>query len=347
MRARIDGVKVAHIGVTRGRAWVRRLPLLAVMLSGCTCGSGTPGPPAATPTRQAPPTAARASNLPAAAPATAPSGGPAAAAPAAADPARRATCESYVAVLSGKQTDAALLASAEVQWLAQQAPDLATCGAVASDSADVCKPISKWRPCPTCEEIGTQGRKPDVRTDDCYTVWSIMHELETSPNGRAFMLDECLTPDKDAADLCNGLIQGLRSGNCSAAGSAAPLCQAMTSLDAAQCVAMPGLPEDLPTQCKSRIASRGFLAKGLTALADAGGPKEAAVVEEWGDSDRLQRHAAAALGRPGACDAFAAAAVQVCVEKQMAVFPPTLPPQGEPTPLPTHEGSPPPQPQTS
>jgi hypothetical protein len=65
----------------------------------------------------------------------------------------------------------------------------------------------------------------------------------------------------------------------------------------------------------SRIASRGFLAKGLSALADSGVPKDAAIVEDWGDSDRLQRYAAAALGRPGACDAFAAEALQLCVEK--------------------------------
>lgn len=329
MGARIDGAKVALLRVTpardfgkRGRAWARRLPLLALMFSGCTCGSNTPAPPAPTPNRQAPPTAARASDLPATAPTSAGANAPAAAAPAPNDPARRATCERYVAVLSGKQTDPSLLASDEVQWLAAASRPLVTCGAIAADNVDACKSVSQWRPCPTCEKVGTPGPKRPI-TNDCYSSWAIFHELKTNAKSRAYMLEECLAPDQEWADLCGGITQGLRSGDCSAAGKAEPLCRAFMTLDPALCAPIEGLPSDLPDSCRQRIAWRGFLAKGLAPLADT--PiSDPAVTAEFGDPVRLQMYAGAALGRADSCRTFEAEALKFCTENQMMVAPPTI-----------------------
>src|SRR5262249_42208398 len=86
--------------------------------------------------------------------------------------AANSACEGYVAVLSGKKQDKALLATPEVQKLAAGAQDLVACGAVMLDSDEFCKQLGK-------DKVTT-----------CRDRWSIFHELRAHPDGRGFIFTD-------------------------------------------------------------------------------------------------------------------------------------------------------------
>jgi hypothetical protein len=226
--------------------------------------------------------------------------------------ARRAVCERYVAFLSGRERDDALLDNPDVQALAQQSADLVMCGSVVRDSDLLCR-----RFFPT-------ERGPSIV---CRHMWSIFHELRAHPKGRSFMFDdidreEWQSPPSVDSATCDALQEALRSGDvnkCARSGDLESVCRAYMRLDQSLCrvhgrlaeVELPsrkaGEPEKLKLKtvleesCRETIESRAPLARGLTAIAKTGPPRE-------------RELAKAALGQTDACASYAQSALQSCVE---------------------------------
>jgi hypothetical protein len=211
---------------------------------------------------------------------------------AAAASARRATCEHYIATLSGREQDAALMNNPEVQGLVGQVPDLVICGAVWRDSEDV------------CQKLMPMDRGPNM---ECRRTWSIFHELRAYPSGRSFVFDdidrqECIFSDAGPTG-CDAFLAAMRSGdvkNCEATGGAQSICRAYISLDTSLCHAEGKLKgPQLDAECRKRIENRRFLAQGLQQLADAGPLPE-------------KEMAKAALGQADACESYRKSALQLC-----------------------------------
>jgi len=224
--------------------------------------------------------------------------------------ARRAACERYVAVLSGEKQDAALLDDKEVHTLAAGLPDLVTCGAVRSGSDLACKRLMP-------EEHGPGSM--------CRQMVDIFIDLREHPQSRSFLFgeidwQECRRVASMRA-FCDSLRQAVRSGDpkeCAKTGDGESWCLAYMKLDPSLCrlqgklATIEVLDEkenpprkrkvkaELEEGCKTTIASRSFLAKGLPALAESGPPRE-------------RELAKAALHEPSACATYAASALQLCL----------------------------------
>jgi hypothetical protein len=309
---------------------LRRAPILALIFSGCTCSEEpavTSAPPAAveaaaTPTA-VPPTAPAPTATAAAAPQDAPAAPPAIAAD---SPPSRSACDRYIAALSGRTQDAALLESADLKAVLQVAPDLGTCTAVASDSDALCQKLFPVESGPTMM---------------CRHTRAIFHELKNYPQGRSFMFTEidwqgCRGIPVMPATVCDAMRDALRAGDveaCAKAGDAASICRAYATLDKSVCrlegelakatFSMPdkkegetGKVELKPAaekSCRQLIESRAFMAKGLKALAESGPAREKALAK-------------AALGEPDACATFAEPALELCAGRTSAAPPAQVPP---------------------
>lgn len=228
--------------------------------------------------------------------------------------ARRAVCDRWIAVIAGRLHDAALLAHPDVQALAMQEPDVATCGAIAADTKAPCAVFVG-----STEEI--RGNRKD-----CIGAWSIFHELRAFPKGRGYMFDEAQVDDckgfAPMAPLCEPFRDALRSGEpaeCAKAGALAPVCRAYLAADPSLCrVESPdlaGLDED----CRKQIERKALYRTGLKGLAASGTARERAFAQ-------------AAMGQRKACAAFDEAAKARCVA---AGQPPAPTPAVPPTPGPT------------
>jgi hypothetical protein len=231
--------------------------------------------------------------------------------PAAVDKKQAAACEGYVAVLSGRKTDAAALGNASLRTIA--APDLVMCGAVFSDSDAMCQRLMP-------AESGPGGA--------CLHTQSIFHELRAYPNSHAFMFDDVDFTDCHGVPgletYCTSLRKALRSGNpkdCAQVAGGESICRAYMSADKSLCIVTgklatlevelpgkrkPGDPtkakvkEWIEETCRSNIESRAFLGKGLKAIAESGPTRE-------------RELAKAALKQDEACQRYAQAAIQNCM----------------------------------
>jgi hypothetical protein len=234
------------------------------------------------------------------------------------DSARRALCERYVALVSGRERDLALLDNPEIKALASQAPpDLIMCGAVAADSDVLCKRLMPLEHGPSMA---------------CRHTQAIFHELRTYPNSRSFMFDdlqweECHHPSLAPA-LCDSFRQAMRSGDakdCAQTGDFEPICRAYIGLDASLCRVQGklqglkggadkgyGVDDGFDDICKKTIESRAFLAQGLKVLAQSGPPRE-------------RELAKAALGQADACASYAQSAMEGCMGNVSATPVPETP----------------------
>jgi hypothetical protein len=228
---------------------------------------------------------------------------------AAVDPAKRAACEGYVAILSGRKQDPAALDKPDLQAIATA--DLVMCGAVRSDSDVMCKRLMPVEHGPSAA---------------CLQMQAIFHELRTYPGKHSFMFDDFDWNDCHGvpalATYCDTLRAALRSGNasdCAQVGDGESICRAYMTVDKSLCHVTGKLAEveiELPDRkkgepakvkvkealeegCRQNIESRAFLAKGLKALAESGPARE-------------RELAKAALQQADACETYAQAALQSC-----------------------------------
>src|SRR6185295_4400636 len=147
---------------------LRRLaPVIALTFSGCTCAGSSSSSPAQPAVVVA---AATATRPPAEAPPTA-----VPAVPAAAVNAKRAACLRAIDALAGSTDDSGALASPEARLLADQIPDLVTCGAIRKNT-DV-----------PCHTLLATERSREI---DCLSMRSKYDELRTYPKGRGFLFDD-------------------------------------------------------------------------------------------------------------------------------------------------------------
>jgi len=321
---------------------IRVAPVVACLFAGCTCaGKPAPAPtpsstvrPAATPTPVArqtdtpPPTIATVETPPAAAPA-----------PPTPDAAKGAACKGYVAVLSGRKQDPAVLDNPDLRALAAQSPDLVTCGAVLSNSDVLCNRLM-----PTEHGPGKM----------CSQMRAIFYELRTYPQGRSFLFADVdwqewqpihvLAPP--AVDAFRDAMRAGDAKKCAQTGDLQSICSAYVNLDKSLCrvqgklaeaeIAPPERKEGEPPKvklkdaleesCRQTIESRAFLAKGLKALAASGPPRE-------------RELAKAALQQADACEMYAQAALQSCA----VAAPPQVPGAADakaPVPAPPLAGAP-------
>lgn len=230
--------------------------------------------------------------------------------------ARRALCDRYVGVISGRIRDAALLENAEVRALAMQEPDVATCGAVAADANTPCAVFVG-----TSEEV--RGNRKD-----CVGTWSVFHELRAFPKGRGYMFDEALMDDcrrfVPMAAVCEPFRNALRSGDpaqCAQAGALQWVCRAYLAADPSLCRTESPELAGLDQDCRKQIERKAVYAKGLKGLAASGSAR-----------DRV--FAQAASGKRNACAAINAAAKDRCVAagQPPAAAPPPPPPPPADTP---------------
>lgn len=275
-----------------------------------------PATPGASQERGAPPAGAG-TGTPAAAPAAA----TALPTPAAiSEAAKRTLCSRVVSALVEPGADRAVLKDPVAAAIAQEMPELVTCAAVAGDSDELCKLVSEWRPCPTCEPVGTQSDKGQRK--DCKTIQTVFHELRQHPKGRSFVLpftlEECRGNPTVAAS-CEPFFAAMRAGDvagCANAGLFESLCKALLTLDKAQCKPVKGLPKELPQGCRELIDSASVFGHGLDALAESGVPKNAKVAkeDEWlRDPTFVRALAGAALGRAHACQPLVEAETKACL----------------------------------
>jgi hypothetical protein len=238
--------------------------------------------------------------------------------------ANSAKCERYVAVLGGREKDAALAKQAEVRRLAARAPDLVSCGAVRADSDEPCKML---------EQDAAEG---------CRTARAVFHEFRAYPNGRSYMFDdrkyqECkgsggmplvvcdalrkalrsgdpahCTMEADFVALCrqgvkDGNLEGVDAAGCATEGPTIRKmlegqCRALVNLDPEACNVPGPHAEGMAEQCRKDIEARKSYGKGLKELAKSG-------------SSTDQEFAKAALDDAEACKALAKSAMDVCMGK--------------------------------
>lgn len=300
---------------------------LALSFAGCTCAGNTASAPPPTATRPAatptvaprpadtvpvPPTPAETASTAAA---------PAPAQTAAAQAVRLvpagSPCADFVAVLSGRKQDAAILTKPELRAIA--GADLVMCGAVFSDSDELCTRLMPFEQGPGAA---------------CLQMRALFHELRAYPGKPSFMFDEFYWKQWRSApvltEYADAMQQALRAGkpeDCDRVGDGASICRAFMTRDKALCTVTGKLAEAsvpdpkgggappvrvrevLEANCRDTIDSRTFLAKGLEAVAASGPPRE-------------RELAKAALRRPDACEAYAKAALDLCTGPP----PPNTPP---------------------
>lgn len=319
---------------------IRLVPILSFGFAGCTCSGGpavnpTPTVPPTSRAAAIPPTVPRPTETPVPAPPTAPAEATSTLPPApnAGGTAGEASsaCEGYVAVLSGKKQDKASMDNPTVRALAQQVPDLVSCGAVRLDSEALCM------------LLGTDPQQG--QTQQCLTQQGLFHELRAYPKKPSFFMTESEwrgCQDSPLAPVCDTLRQALRSGDatkcalkddfqsicrkqitdlneaqCRIVGPwmkrvTEAKCRAMVTLDKAACQVeqadlksgefskdMPEFFKEAEGECKQKTEDRAFLGKGLNAIAESGPARE-------------RELAKAALGQADACAPFAQAAMDSC-----------------------------------
>jgi hypothetical protein len=316
---------------------IRLAPVLSCLFAGCTCSSGpvVSPTPTATPTSRAtqpPPTVPHPTDTPVPPPPAATSTLPPAPNPEVTANAADSACGDYVAVLSGKKQDKALLENPAVRALAQQAPDLVKCGAVRLDSEALCMLL---------------GSDPEQGlTKECVLMQELFHELRAYPKSHSFFMTETEWRGCHAsplAPICDALREALRSGDaskCALKADFRSVCRGMlTNLDEVQCgVVGPHVKRIMEArcraavtldasvchiegadekrthgakfdfkelfkggedECKQKTEERAFLGKGLNVLAESGPPRE-------------RELAKAALGQTDACAPYARAAMESC-----------------------------------
>ena len=315
-----------------GQSIVRALqiaPILLLMFSGCTCSEEAPvtsapqaAAPQQSPTSAAPPTATLAPSTPTAAV-------PPTEAPPVPDTATQSECESYVNVLSGRSKDVKLLEKPEARPLVSSYPNLIMCGAVVSDSDEMCRKLMRT-------ESG-----PD---NLCRRMVATFHELKAYPKGRSFMFEEvdseeCRNAPFPGAKICDAFRAAMRSADvkeCAATGVLQSVCRAYIGLDASLC-RLEGTPEPatmperkqgegpidvkkaVEESCRETIGERAPLAAGLEALTSSGQPQ-------------LKAFAKAALGQKDACAPLAAEAMQACTSVVPTPAPQVSPPAPQASP---------------
>jgi hypothetical protein len=266
---------------------IRLSPLVACLFAGCTCFSEPAREPVPTPTpiMETLPTATLPPHTPTQ-PVPTPADSPTP--DLAAVGAKRAECDGYLAVLSGRKEGSSLADEPELRHLAESAPDLVICAAVKGDSEA-------------------------VLLADCLYLQAMFHELRTYPKGRSFMFTGMDYKQCMDRSVCDALRDALRSGDpkkCAQVGDGESICLAFMNLDKSLCRIPEGAKgggeqkEDeggVEELCRQTIESRAFLAQGLEALAESGEP-------------RHRELARAALGREDACTSLARAAMDTCME---------------------------------
>ncbi len=204
-------------------------------------------------------------------------------------------------MLSGKKSDADMLADPKVKEFAGRSFDLVACRAVATDSDA------------PCALVGTQQ-------DECRLLRSVFHELRTNPQSRSFMFpdfkyERCRAEPK-IARFCDRLRDAARSGDpskCSGTGDEEIDCRAELTLDESLCEKAKD-----KQGCRKGIEFNRLFANGLQAIADSGPAREQALAK-------------AALGDAEACVPFAKNAVEAC---PALVSPPTRTPAPKRTSVP-------------
>ena len=339
---------------------IRLVPVLSCMFAGCTCSSGPPVSPTPTVTPEPRATQTRSSvphptvtpvPPPPAAPAAATSTLPPKPNATATASAASSVCEGYVAVLSGKKQDKALLDNPAVQALAQQAPDLVKCGAVRLDSEALCM------------LLGSDAEKG--RTKECLSMRAIFHELRTYPKGRSFYMLDSDWRDCHAgpfAPICDALREAMRSGDaskCVLTADFRSICRSvMADLKESQCRKMgPEIKRVMEARCRAHatvnasachleaakgdlfeqrvrflteaedecrraVEERASMGKGLSALAESGSPDE-------------RELAKAALSQADACTLYARPVMDACLTNSGRPVALAPPPRVEGSPMPT------------
>jgi hypothetical protein len=229
-----------------------------------------------------------------------------------ADAKRAEQCDRLIAVLSGRDKDEKLLKSPELQKLAEEFRDLATCGAVASDSPALCKAAG--------ETDAHNG---------CLLMQATFQLLRAHPKGaRLFFTtgsyEHCrteITPLiceklRDAAAANDPSKCEWKPGEKPEAIPADPrhhpkaltaaevrtdfplMCRALVTLDKSLCSQIKD--SDTKRVCADVIERNAVYATGLKAMAES--------------APQPQRNLAkAALGQADACESYAAAARSACL----------------------------------
>ncbi len=228
------------------------------------------------------------------------------------DAKRAEECDRLIAALSGQSKDDKLLKSPQLQKLAQESRDLATCGAVASDSPALCKAAG--------ETDAHNG---------CLLMQATFQLLRAHPKGgRLFFTsgsyEHCrteITPLiceklRDAVAANDPSKCGWKPGEKPEAISSDPrhhpqalsaaavrtdfpvMCRALVTLDKALCSQIKD--PDSKRVCADVIDRNAVYATGLKAMAES--------------APQPQRNLAkAALGQADACDSYADAARKACL----------------------------------
>jgi hypothetical protein len=225
---------------------------------------------------------------------------------------RAEECDRLIAVLSGQNKDDKLLKSPQLQKLAQESRDLATCGAVASDSPALCKAAG--------ETDAHNG---------CLLMQATFQELRAHPKGgRLFFTtgsyEHCRTEITPL--ICEKLRDAVAANDASKCGwkpgekpeaipadprhhpkalSAAEvrtdfpvMCRALVTLDKSLCSQIKD--PDTKHVCADVIERNAVYATGLKAMAES--------------APQPQRNLAkAALGQADACESYADTARKACL----------------------------------
>jgi len=248
--------------------------------------------------------------------------------------AKRAACESLAAALSGRPAERQLLNDPRAASLAELVPDLVTCGAVATDSDELCKLAA-----------GSSG--------SCLTTRSVFHELRANPKGRGFVFSEAEYQHCRAEmplKVCEKMRNAVTSGDPSkcdgqwldktdgrAPGMEKARVEDMSTLCTAFCRALVSADKSLCRQlkdpemmrrCESQIEDKVVFARGLKDIAATGKPPE-------------RDFARAALGEADACKAMMQTAVDKCLERS---FTPAVEKSAPVTVSPNPSGPKPPSP---
>jgi hypothetical protein len=226
-------------------------------------------------------------------------------------------CQRYIGALSGEKKDKDLLAEPSVQALAPEVADLIACIAVKTDSEAACAPLIATLP------SGQKGYSNEAK--DCLYTQATYHEARAYPKGTSFLFSEMEWRQCDEPKVCAALREATRTGDetkCADSGAFASICRAYVKMDPSLCRVEGSLPKRsgeeaaVAENCKKAIETRGFLARGLKALADSGSKQEQAL-------------ARAALGQADACAQLERAALDKC---EARYAPPTAAAPASPSP---------------
>jgi hypothetical protein len=201
----------------------------------------------------------------------------------------KTTCERYVAALAGKQADPTVLHDHEMQWVAQLAPELTTCGAVARDSDDACNLL---------QDLDRNACR------DTRATYAVLRQPEKPVSILGDVQFENCRANKELAESCEALRTATRTGNAAKCpkGNLGVYCRAAIALDPSLCRFTGPNPEGQQRDCQETIKKLKVLAPGLQELAKSGPPPH-------------RYFAKAALGEADACAPLEQKVTDACIDK--------------------------------